>query len=496
MIDSVEYIAESPSRSSGNFNRSEEIECQLGHFVETNRQFIKKRLSVQYDHFHKQRSSSESTEPIFRRSSVIEINNESSETSVINFSELYSYTGTSWFSAVLIMANCTIGMGLLNFPFAIMNAGGNLVGMFTQMVIIAFIVVSLNMMCYLSQYYGDVSFQGVIGSHLGKVSKEICRILIFLNNFGALIVSLIVIGDQFEHISRAIWAHEEALHWLLDRRVMVPIISIVFIFPLCLLKNFDIFKYTSFLGVIAALYISFGLIFKSYFTLNGSKFVEVKESNLSNLVKIIPLICFTYECHIEIPPMIACLKKQNICYYEKMIFGYVILSSIVYSFAGIFGYLTFGAATPDDILTAYDPKDPYVIVAMVLITLKIVTTYPIVFYCLRIVVEDYVKVFISKFQQRSRCDSLIKYSLTIVLFSSTVLIAIFVQNISTVINLIGGISAVFIFIFPGMCFLKLYSSSPRKWKWSLIILGSLYIALGVFISAVSTAHSIEEYILR
>lgn len=60
-------------------------------------------------------------------------------------------------------------------------------------------------------------------------------------------------------------------------------------------------------------------------------------------------------------------------------------------------------------------------------------------------------VVTAEFERRSR------YMLTVLWITVTLLIAVFVPDISKVISVIGGISAFFIFIFPGNSLIDSYS---------------------------------------
>lgn len=76
---------------------------------------------------------------------------------------------------------------------------------------------------------------------------------------------------------------------------------------------------------------------------------------------------------------------------------------------------------------------------------------------------------LSRWQKRSRVakarlESRSRYTLTAVWVTVTLLIAVFVPDISKVIGVIGGISAFFIFIFPGLCLMFAMQSEPVSCK--------------------------------
>ncbi|MEQ2277583.1 hypothetical protein XENORESO_004722 [Xenotaenia resolanae] len=97
-------------------------------------------------------------------------------------------------------------------------------------------------------------------------------------------------------------------------------------------------------------------------------------------------------------------------------------------------------------------------------------------------------VLMAKFESRSR------YVLTVLWIMTTLLIAMFVPDISKVISVIGGISAFFIFIFPGLCLMFAMQSEPVscKTRVALTIWGVVTLICGAFIFGQSTTIAVME----
>ncbi|MEQ2240469.1 hypothetical protein ILYODFUR_015284 [Ilyodon furcidens] len=97
-------------------------------------------------------------------------------------------------------------------------------------------------------------------------------------------------------------------------------------------------------------------------------------------------------------------------------------------------------------------------------------------------------VLMAKFESRSR------YVLTVLWITTTLLIAMFVPDISKVISVIGGISAFFIFIFPGLCLMFAMRSEPVscKTRVALTIWGVVTLICGAFIFGQSTTIAVME----
>lgn len=58
---------------------------------------------------------------------------------------------------------------------------------------------------------------------------------------------------------------------------------------------------------------------------------------------------------------------------------------VAYTVAGVLGYLTFGSLVTSDVLESYGGENPLVLLGIVAIAIKSVTTYPLLQFCGRYV---------------------------------------------------------------------------------------------------------------
>ena len=77
-------------------------------------------------------------------------------------------------------------------------------------------------------------------------------------------------------------------------------------------------------------------------------------------------------------------------------------------------------------------------------------------------------------------------------FLSTLAAAVFLPNISVAIHYLGALAASFIFIFPGLClYFHVEQSWTNSWQDRLSIsIGIFYVAVGVFITALTLVQSL------
>jgi len=85
--------------------------------------------------------------------------------------------------------------------------------------------------------------------------------------------------------------------------------------------------------------------------------------------------------------------------------------------------------------------------------LKTYTSYPLNLFCARTAIEGlWIEVFKLNNDQIINSERIRRVIIVTVWFVSTLLIAIFLPNITVVINYLGALAGAFMFLFPGKCF--------------------------------------------
>lgn len=86
-------------------------------------------------------------------------------------------------------------------------------------------------------------------------------------------------------------------------------------------------------------------------------------------------------------PVYAGLKRRSVRVFTVVIVAAVFICLFVYTLTGTFGYLTFHTTEciQSDILRNYCPRDVVVDVARAMLGLVMVTSYPILTFCGRLV---------------------------------------------------------------------------------------------------------------
>ncbi|XP_036442857.1 putative sodium-coupled neutral amino acid transporter 7 [Colossoma macropomum] len=413
--------------------------------------------------------------------------------------------GTSAFGAVFIVVNAALGAGLLNFPAAFGMAGGVTAGVVLQMCMLFFIITGLVILAYCSQVSNESTYQEVVRAVCGKVLGVICEIAIAVYTFGTCIAFLIIIGDQLDKLIGAM-AHESegavSSHWFTDRRFTITVTSVLVILPLSIPKEIGFQKYASMLSVIGTWYVTIIVIIKYIWPDK-----EVSPGNIptspaswTDVFNAMPTICFGFQCHVSSVPVFNSMKKAEIRPWGGVVTVSMIICLFVYTGTGVCGFLSFGSNVSQDVLMSYPSNDIAVAIARAFIIICVVTSYPILHFCGRAVVEGLWLRFkgeeVDTDVARERRRRLLQ---TLVWFCLTLLLALFIPDIGRVISLIGGLAACFIFVFPGLCLIraKLSEHDVHTASWKMLVAyGVIMVTIGAFIFGQTTTNAIYQDIIN
>uniref|UniRef100_A0A6Q2YI81 Sodium-coupled neutral amino acid transporter 7 n=1 Tax=Esox lucius TaxID=8010 RepID=A0A6Q2YI81_ESOLU len=413
--------------------------------------------------------------------------------------------GVSAMAAVFIVVNAALGAGLLNFPAAFNMAGGVTAGVVLQMFMLIFIISGLVILAYCSQVSNEGTYQEVVRASCGKVTGVICEVAIAVYTFGTCIAFFIVIGDQLDRLIAAITHLPDGAvggHWYLDRKFTICVIGILVILPLSIPKEIGFQKYASALSVIGTWYVTIVIVLKYVWPDKEMTpgYIPTSPSSWSAVLNAMPTICFGFQCHVSSVPVFNTMRSSEIRSWGVVVTVGMIICLFVYTGTGVCGFLTFGANVSQDILMSYPPNDIAVAIARAFIVVCVVTSYPILHFCGRAVLEglwlrfqgEQVEVCVRREGRRRLLQTLVWFTLTLIL-------ALFIPDIGRVISLIGGLAACFIFVFPGLCLIqaKLSETEVRTTSWyAIVVYGVVMVTIGAFIFGQTTTNSIYQDVIH
>ncbi|XP_064526684.1 solute carrier family 38 member 8 isoform X1 [Pseudopipra pipra] len=413
--------------------------------------------------------------------------------------------GLSSAGAVFILLKSALGAGLLSFPWAFGRAGGAVPALLVELGSLVFLVSGLAVLGYAAALSAQPTYQGVVRAVCGAAVGKLCELCFLLNLFMISVALLRVVGDQLEKLCDSLYPNgtlsgaPQLPPWYVDQRFTLSALCVLVIFPLSVPREIGFQKYSSILGTLAACYLTLVIILKYYLQAESLSLTSPpqpsRSSSWASVFSVIPTICFGFQCHEACVAIYSSMSNQSFSHWVTVSVLSMLVCLLIYSLtAGLYGYLTFGEAVASDVLMSYPGNDPLVVVARLLFGVSIVTIYPIVVLLGRSVVKDLWAApkrgaaAVSEAQERRG-----RVALTVTWMGTTLAIALFVPDIGKVIELIGGISAFFIFIFPaGLCLVCMTgtrSLRPRK-KAALIAWGVLSVLGGAFVCGQSAALAV------
>ncbi|KAM7406179.1 hypothetical protein PAMP_000573 [Pampus punctatissimus] len=411
------------------------------------------------------------------------------------------------FGAVFIMLKSALGAGLLNFPWAFQKAGGVKTAISVELVSLVFLISGLVILGYASSISRQKTYQDVVREVCGQAVGQLCEVCFCFNLFMICVAFLVVVQDQLEKLCISLYETvtgstegEMPYHWYTDQRFALFIMCIVIILPLSIPKEIGIQKYTSVLGTLAATYLCVAVIVKYYLMENHTAIITPEHSqgisSWASMFSVVPTICFGFQCHEACIAIYSSMENQKLSHWVIISVVSMFFCLLIYTLTGVYGFLTFGRAVASDILMSYPGNDVVMIISRLLFGISIITIYPIILLLGRSVILN----LMLRVQRRRRgivthsFESRCRVVLTVIWITVTLLIAMFVPDMGEVISVIGGISAFFIFIFPGLClvFIMQTETVTSRVRVTLTVWGIITIVVGAFIFGQSTTIAIME----
>lgn len=311
---------------------------------------------------------------------------------------------------------------------------------------------------YCADLNKDASYHDVLLSMCGKRCQQLSAFSIMLTCYGICVTFLIIIGDQYDRI---FVSHLTECVWYVDRRFTISVTAFILILPMCYFQRLDFLKYAGTLGVFSMLYVVFLNVYE-YILLKDKELwktetVQVEPSTFS-IIACIPVICFAYQCHEVVVPVYSCMeeKQRNMINFAKATALTLGLLFFLYCMAGTFGYLTFGANVSADIMVRYNAKDPFVMIGVLALIIKMITTYPPMIVCGRGALDglyaEFTNMPLDKFISGEFNRRIV---ITTIWFVTSLLVALFTPNIAVVIELLGSLASANVFIFPSLCLMAI-----------------------------------------
>ena len=295
-----------------------------------------------------------------------------------------------------------------------------------------------------------------MSSMCGPRAKVVVALDIALATYGICVAYMVTIGDQYDRIFASLIGNDFCKHWYLERKFTMLITSSI-VFPICLMKRLDFLRHTGPLGIFAMLYVVFLSVYEYFQTENTpAANTQEPEGSVSQVIACIPVILFGFQCNEVIVPIYASLKDRKLSNFIKAALAAYSVLCFLFSTVGVFGYLSYGPTVAANLMLMFNASDPLVLVGIVALIFKLAVTYPQMAFAGREAATDIVHEFGSQTADEvSASENCCRIWSSVVWFTTSLVFAMFAPNIGIVLQALGILAAVNVFILPAICIIQL-----------------------------------------
>jgi len=391
--------------------------------------------------------------------------------SLIREDKLSSSKKSTFFGASMNIINAAMGAGILIFPrkFATL---GLMLGTISLFIAALLMTATLHIIGKAGYLCSSASYQNAVTVLLGTAAGKGTSITIGFYILGTCTSYFILIADQIETVIEYSWL----------RRPFIIIGAAVLVFPIMLMPDITLLEYSSTFGVLAQCYMIGCVI---YHCVDGIVNDGIKPSPIVQahwgtcLGSAFALYTFSLQCHLIFIPVVKQLRNQTQARMDGVAITGLLSCALLHAVVGVLGYLNSGALVNPDILAFNLPNSIDVKIARIAIALKCLLSYPLLHFAARTCFADLLGYDLSLGWRDPDYPRRIYVLLTLMFLGISVLIAIMVAHIDTLIDLNGALLGVFqVYFWPALMYF-FYHKPPRSCVTLLVALSFVIICFAV-----------------
>ncbi|KAK8811481.1 hypothetical protein WA158_003215 [Blastocystis sp. Blastoise] len=419
----------------------------------------------------------------------------------------YLFAPGSIRGGVFNLCSATMGAGVLSLPSAFQMGGyaacilllifGTFVTIFTIELLIrareASGYTSFEDMSY--QLFGKwlqyVIYLGIlcfcIGCAMGYIFYYYYYILYYIYIIFYFIIIYIIYIVAVKDIFQNIISFNVLPDILQNKYYLTAIFWCLIVLPLCLLRNMDNLRFSSFFGLVCVLYIVGTIIALCCEDINLEKLSSLSLVHWDlGLIKAIPLMLFAFSSQVNVFEIQSELQGDQVKKMKRVNWTALPLALCVYVLDGFAGYAKYGEDIQGNILlNMISTPYPFVIVAFFLMVCVIVMAFPMNIFPARFTIITMIWGIEEASKKENTKWSLIRhYSLSFLLSFIILVCGLIIDDLSIVFQFIGSVaSTVVCFAFPAMACLKLNAlgklemTLPFKISTWALFIGSLIVGV-------------------
>ena len=386
--------------------------------------------------------------------------------------------GGSVFGAIFILMNAIMGASILVLP----SSFGQ-IGIVTAVIIEVFVVfigyISHMVLADAVDRHGASNYQELVGTMCGPTAQVLSQLGLILYFFTLSCHSQITMGDQAVRICQladGISDPDKEHHWYCNRRFLIPVGSLIFIFPLIWVRNISNLSYISVFKFFAILYIVLAIIIDyNRLDLPVPDGILMPDVGFLTIMQYLPIFTLGFQCHMTSVPLYFELHNRSPSKYSIAIIVASFLVLGCYLLAAVFGLLTFGADVNPDILLDYPSKDGLMTVARGAISVSVIGGCPIFAFLGRSAIDNTIIQIAQRFNRQLEPNTEVRRVVILLVWHFLGLgFAILISSFGTVLEFVGSIAALFMLLFPGY---MLWIES-RDGNWGYRVTSFIFMFLG------------------
>ena len=368
---------------------------------------------------------------------------------------------------------------------------------------------SLKVLVEMSLKYDKNTYESLVKKLLGKKLSFFLGLIIALNQLGIIILYQVIlyrlIGGVINEIGNygyeSVDDFDDNTFWdeLWVKFLVCYGITILFLFPLCLLNNASQMRYASTFGVITLFLLMIIIIVECPFYIkhyvdNGNLNVNYYDiiSGLKGDMKLLQSIVtvfFAFACHAAVFPVLQTLYNPIERRQKKVIRRTIYINTFSYLTIGAVGYLTQPLNTPDLIIERNKLFDSDWLMAIgeICFILTLLAKICANYNALR------SSVLILFGQEPDNFSKKLNIIITVSILALSTLITSVFQSISEYMSLIGSFFIILIaFTFPGLIYIKGNEYPISNYRNILALIFIIFtLAIGL-ISGIFTIREIKK----
>lgn len=383
-------------------------------------------------------------------------------------------------TTVFLLLNTMIGSGIIVQAYVFSQSG--IVSTIIEYVVIGTMMFyGVEMMIKVAVRRDIFDFSAVADNILGVYGRLAVDLSIVVNNAGALLSYILIIGTLFEDIVTT-FSDCSAGYCNIAFLTILPICC--FTIPLCLIRNFGHLAVISYISVAVIMSIIFlviigGPIRREYYPTDDDS--AIMAGNFLGSIRNIGDVIFALGFVTAIFHAYHAMENKSTVAFTEVARTTTILGVAMCFFTGLAGYLSFRGATNTNILLNF-PGAVGAVFKLALIT-HLILYIPGDFVIMRTALWKLFSVDVSKQSDALFIITTLASIITITFIA--IMIQLFAANsnaLGIVVDITGGIAgSVVYFVIPGLCGMKIYKDSQEDGERLLYRKGQALFGFGVVV---------------